>query len=189
MTLIKLKKNWFVNLIILVGVLLLLFTPVGFKIKTFASRLLATSASKVKEGTQVSLDTYKWELVNLDGKPFLFESLKEKVILVNFWATWCPPCVAEMPSLQKLYNDYGDKVAFVFVTNDHREKVDAFLDKRNHQLPIYYATSPEPQVLSSKLLPTTYIISKEGKIVVAQTGAADWHSDKTRKLLDELLSE
>ncbi|MDX1364769.1 TlpA family protein disulfide reductase [Arenibacter latericius] len=189
MTLIKLKKNWLIRLVILAGVLVLLFSPLGFKIKTFASRLIATSASKVKESMQVSLDTYNWELLDLEGNVFQFESQKEAVVLINFWATWCPPCVAEMPSLQNLYDDYGDKITFMFVTDDHRKKVDAFLEKRNLKLPVYYSNSPVPNMLSSKLLPTTYIINKEGKIVVAETGAADWNSDKTRELLDELLSE
>ncbi|MCM4168677.1 Thiol-disulfide oxidoreductase ResA [Arenibacter antarcticus] len=186
---VKLKKNWVVNLIFLAGILILLFTPIGFKVKVMASKLMATSAAMVKEGMQTPLDTYEWELTDLKGETLQFESQKKNVVLLNYWATWCPPCVAEMPTLQKLYDDYGDKVTFMFVTDDDRKKVDAFLEKRNLYLPVYYSNSPEPKVLSSKLLPTTYIINKEGKIVVAETGAADWNSAQTRKLLDDLLMQ
>ena len=185
----KLKKNWIVNIAFVVGILILLFTPVGFRVKVLANRLLSGSAALVKEKMQVSLDTYSWELVDLEGRSFDFESKKGEVVLVNFWATWCPPCVAEMPSMQKLYLDYGEKVTFMFVTDDNREKVVNFLKKRDMDLPVYYSISQQPEMLSSRLLPSTYIINKEGKIVVAETGAADWNSSNTRELLDALLGE
>lgn len=185
----KLKKNWIVNIAFILGILVLLFTPIGFKVKVMASRLLSGSAAMVKEKMQVSLDTYNWELEDLEQRNFNMESQQGEVILVNFWATWCPPCVAEMPSMQELYGDYGDKVSFMFVTDDTPEKVVNFLKKRNFDLPVYYSRSQQPKMLSSKLLPTTYIINRSGKIVVVETGAADWNSPKTRKLLDELLLE
>ena len=185
----KVKKSWIVNIAFFLCVLVLFFTPIGFKVKVMASRLLSGSAALVKEKMQVSLDTYSWELVDLDQRTFNLESQKGEVILVNFWATWCPPCVAEMPSMQELYRDYGEKVSFMFVTEDVPEKVENFLKKRDFDLPVYYPRSQQPAMLSSKLLPTTYIIYKEGKIVVAETGAADWNSPKTRKLLDALLLE
>jgi hypothetical protein len=94
-----------------------------------------------------------------------------------------------MPSMQDLYNDYGDKVTFMFVTSDDRQKVENFLKRKNLDLPVYYPASETPETLKSKLLPTTYIINKEGKIVVAETGAADWNSSKTRTLIDGLLSQ
>ena len=183
----KLKRNWVVNSIFILGILILLFTPVGFKVKVMASRLLSGSAALVKEKMQVPLDTYSWELVDLEQRSLNLESQKGEVVLVNFWATWCPPCVAEMPSMQELDMDYGEKVRFMFVTDDAPEKVINFLKKRNLDLPVYYSRSQQPKVLSSKLLPSTYIINKEGKIVVAETGAADWNSPKTRALLDALL--
>src|SRR5690606_12449975 len=185
----KLKKNWIANIAFVLGILVLLFTPIGFKVKVMANRLLSGSAALVKEKMQVSLDTYSWELVDLEQRTFNLETQKGEVILINFWATWCPPCVAEMPSMQELYRDYGEKVSFLFVTDDNPEKVVNFLKKRDYDLPVYYSRSQQPAMLSSKLLPTTYIINKEGKIVVAETGAADWNSAKTRKLLDALLLE
>ena len=181
------NRKWILNGVFVLAVLVLLFTPLGFKIKVFASKLLSTSAAMVKEGMQVSLDSYHWKLTDLDNGTFNFEAQKGKVILVNFWATWCPPCVAEMPSMQELYNDYGDKVTFMFVTSDDRQKVEDFLKRKNLDLPVYYPLSETPETLKSKLLPTTYIIDREGKIVVAETGAADWNSSKTRALIEGLL--
>lgn len=183
------NKKWIVNGVFILAVLVLVFTPVGFRIKVFASKLLSTSAAMVKEGMQVPLDSYQWKLTDLENRPFDFEAQRGKVILVNFWATWCPPCVAEMPSMQKLYDDYGDKVTFMFVTSDDRQKVENFLKRKNLNLPVYYPVSETPETLKSKLLPTTYIINSKGEIVVAETGAADWNSNKTRALIDDLLSQ
>lgn len=183
------NKKWIVNGVFILAVLVLVFTPVGFRIKVFASKLLSTSAAMVKEGMQVPLDSYQWKLTDLENRPFDFETQRGKVILVNFWATWCPPCVAEMPSMQKLYDDYGEKVTFMFVTSDDRQKVENFLKRKNLNLPVYYPVSETPETLKSKLLPTTYIINSKGEIVVAETGAADWNSNKTRALIDDLLSQ
>ncbi|MEQ8216700.1 MAG: TlpA disulfide reductase family protein [Arenibacter sp.] len=183
------NKKWILNIVFILAVLVLIFTPIGFKVKVLASKLLSTSAAMVKEGMQVPLGSYQWKLTDLENRSFDFENQRGRVILVNFWATWCPPCVAEMPSMQDLYNDYGDKVTFMFVTSDDRQKVENFLKRKNLDLPVYYPASETPETLKSKLLPTTYIINKEGNIVVAETGAADWNSSKTRTLIDGLLSQ
>ena len=183
------NKKWILNGVFILAALVLIFTPVGFKVKVFASKLLSSSAAMVKEGMKVPLDSYQWKLTDLENRSFDFEDQRGRIVLVNFWATWCPPCVAEMPSMQDLYNDYGDKVTFMFVTSDDRQKVLNFLKRKNLDLPVYYPASETPKTLKSKLLPTTYIIDKEGKIVVAETGAADWNSSETRELIDGLLSQ
>ncbi len=183
------NKKWILNGVFILAALVLVFTPVGFKVKVFASKLLSSSAAMVKEGMKVPLDSYQWKLTDLENRSFNFEDQRGRIVLVNFWATWCPPCVAEMPSMQDLYNDYGDKVTFMFVTSDDRQKVLNFLKRKNLDLPVYYPASETPKTLKSKLLPTTYIIDREGKIVVAETGAADWNSNETRALIDGLLSQ
>ena len=185
----KLGKNQWINIVFVVAIILILFTPVGFYARVFVGRLLSTSASVLKTELQMPVENYDWQLVDAKGKDFNFISAKGKVVLVNFWATWCPPCVAEMPSLQRLYNDYNDKVVFMFVAQDKVEKVSAFIVKKGYTLPVYYSKTEAPSVLTSKTIPTTYVINKEGKIIIAKTGVADWNSDKTRKMLDVLLAE
>ncbi len=185
----KLRRKQWINIVSIIVIFLILFTPVGFYTRVFVSRLLSTSATVLKTELQMSVKNYEWQLENADGQEFNFAKAKGKVVLVNFWATWCPPCVAEMPSLQGLYNDYNDKVEFMLVAQDNVEKVSAFIAKKGYTLPVYYSKAEAPKLLTSITIPTTYVINKEGSIIVAETGAADWNSDKTRKMLDELLAE
>ncbi len=136
-----------------------------------------------------TLADYQWELKGINTPNINLESLKEKVIFVNFWATWCPPCRAEMPLIQKLYDDYKTKVDFVFVTADASDKVKSYYKENNLDLPTYNMHTQEPNEFVTSSIPTTYIVSKKGKIVVSTVGAANWNSSKIRKLLDKLLIE
>ncbi|MGB5360301.1 MAG: TlpA disulfide reductase family protein, partial [Eudoraea sp.] len=112
---------------------------------------------------------------------------KGDVIFINFWATWCPPCVAEMPDLQLLYDAYGEKVTFLFIARDKKEKVSSFMMKKKYNLPVYFESGFTPKTLYSAALPTTFVIDKKGNIVVAETGSAAWNSQSVRSLLDGLL--
>ncbi|MEM7187807.1 MAG: TlpA disulfide reductase family protein, partial [Bacteroidota bacterium] len=108
---------------------------------------------------------------------------------INFWATWCPPCVAEMPSLQNLYDEYGDRVDFYFVSMESEEKINKFMEKKGYNFPVYIPKQQIPQTIRGNSLPTTYVISKKGGIVVDKVGAADWDSRATKELLNGLLAD
>jgi thiol-disulfide isomerase/thioredoxin len=130
---------------------------------------------------------YNWLLAWGQDEPYYFSNVREQVIFLNFWATWCPPCVAEMPEIEKLYEAYGDKVAFVLVTNEKPDVVQAFLDKHQYVLPVFYMGANPPEILNHRGLPTTFIISKDGHVVTKKTGAANWDSRATKKIFEELL--
>lgn len=185
----KFGRKQYINSALIIGIVLLLFTPVGFYARGLLGRLLSSSASVLKTELQLSVENYDWEMMGANGQTFNFEQARDKVVFINFWATWCPPCVAEMPSLQILYNEYGDKVMFLFVAQDGAEKVTSFIDHKGYDLPVYFSITEAPSLLSAKLLPTTYLLDKNGKIIIAETGAADWNSQKTREILDKLLLE
>ncbi|MHA7831222.1 MAG: TlpA family protein disulfide reductase [Flagellimonas sp.] len=187
----KITKEQISNLIWIVAIILILFTPVGFYPRVWVNKIVATviSPGTVDEDEQTTLKNYNWNLIDLEGKQTNLQSKKGKVVLINVWATWCPPCVAELPGFIELYSDYKDKVTFVFVANDEKEKVREFLKKKGYELPVYFQASVMPQELESRSIPVTYILDKKGNIVVDKTGAANWDSDKTRSLLDELISQ
>ena len=136
---------------------------------------------------QLSFLDYNWLLAWGQDEPYYFSNLREKVIFVNFWATWCPPCVAEMPELQSLYMKYGDRVAFVLVTGEKQEVVEAFMEKNQYLMPVFYMATEPPEKLAFNAYPTTFIIGKDGRIVSRKTGAVNWDSKATHMILDELL--
>ncbi len=184
------RKN--VSNILFIGFIIFLFTPYGLPVRATLIKGVSMITTrvfslKIDEEDQVRLDDYNWQLRDLEGKLINMETFKDQVVVVNFWATWCPPCVAEMPSFQNLYNAYGDKVIFLFVANDKEDKVVKFLEDKGYELPVFLQASQVPEEMNSNSLPTTYILDRDGDIVVSKTGAADWNSDRVRKLLDSLI--
>lgn len=130
---------------------------------------------------------YNWDLRDEAGNVIEPESLKGQVIFLNFWGTYCPPCIAEMPEIQKLYEDYGDKVTFVLVSGEDPSKVANFMQSRQYTVPSFTGGRAMPEVFSVTSIPTTFIISKEGKLIMRKRGAASWNSRATRRLLNDLL--
>jgi len=181
------KKRWISNLIFILILFVLLFTPLGTTFKVWMNQLLAMSPSleKQEEVEHVSLEG--WTLLDEAGNTFDVTSIKNKVVVINFWATWCPPCIAEKPSFQALYDDYKNKVVFLFVTTDPIDKVQAFKEKHQSTLPIFFQQDAPPALLYSSSIPASYVLDKNGNIVVKKFRAADWNSSKFRVILDELI--
>lgn len=183
-----LKKNWS-NILFGIVVVLMIIPQTRMPIQVFVQRLISFSPSETSEDKREILQDYQWPLQELNADEINFSQSKGKVAIVNIWATWCPPCVAEMPSFQKLYDDYGSNVDFYFVTSEEPEKVQRFLDKHKYTLPTYIQAYDAPEQMRTRVLPTTFVLSKEGEIVINETGTANWNSDKTRNLLDRLLAQ
>jgi thiol-disulfide isomerase/thioredoxin len=186
---VRLKKTQLINIAIILLLALYFFTPIGFHAKVYLNRLISRNPVPVEERTQEVLEDYDFKLVDTKRNRVNLMDYKGEVVFINFWATWCPPCVAEMPDLQLLYNAYGEKVTFLFIARDKEERVTNFLVKKNYDLPVYFESGFTPKSLYSGALPTTFIIGKEGNIVVAETGSADWNGVATRTILDSLLAE
>lgn len=126
---------------------------------------------------------------SLDGKTLDLTSLKGKVVFINFWATWCPPCIAEMPSVNSLFNKMknNDNIVFLMVDVDNKlESSEAFMKKNKYDLPVYAPAASLPEELFQGSLPTTVIINKKGEIVFKHEGMADYNSGETEKLLNDL---
>lgn len=186
------KKNW--SNILFIGFVIFLFTPYGLPVRATLIKGVSLVTTRVfsmenDPEDQVLVEDMDWNLKERNGGSVNLKDFEGQVVFVNIWATWCPPCVAEMPSLQSLFDSYGDKVVFLFVANDDSSKVENFLKKKNYDLPVYYQLAPGPKEMRSNSLPTTYILDKNGKIIVDKTGAADWNSSKVRNLLDKLLAK
>ncbi|NJW51342.1 TlpA family protein disulfide reductase [Salinimicrobium oceani] len=183
-----LKKNWS-NLIFIVIIILLIVPQTRKPIQIGLNRVIAFSPTRISEKDRENLESYNWNLVDLEGKPVNFKHSIGQVAIVNLWATWCPPCIAEMPSFQKLYSEYGDRVDFYFVTSEDPEKLKRFMDKKDYDLPVYLPLGLAPEKMRSRSLPTTYVISRNGKVVVDKKGSANWNDSGFKKLLEDLLKE
>ena len=143
----------------------------------------------LSKGDQVQLtdEDYRWPLQDQDENPVFLNRYRDEVVILNFWATWCPPCRAEMPSLQKLYNDYKDKVRFILVTSEDPATVQQFMKEQGYDLPVYYQKYAAPKHFSSRSVPTTYIINRQGTIVLEHKGASKWNAPRIRRMLDGLV--
>ncbi|MFV8346948.1 TlpA family protein disulfide reductase [Flavobacterium sp. ZB4P13] len=183
------KKSTIQNIAFILFIALLLFSPLGTFLKIQVNRLIAFSPKTIAVTDQKMLSTYQWQLVDATGKSVTLEEYKGKIIFINFWATWCPPCIAEMPSMQKLYADYQDKIVFLFVTTDSFERANAFLVKENLTLPVYQSITNPPLEMESSTIPATYLIDKQGNVIVAKIGAANWNSDSFREKLDHYITK
>jgi len=124
-----------------------------------------------------------------NGKQLNLKDLKGKVVFMNFWATWCPPCIAEMPSINQLYLKYKDhkNVVFVMVDVDGRLKESvAFMKNRRYTLPVYIAASEIPHTYFAGSMPTTVILDKNGQMAFHHVGGADYSHPKMIEFIDKL---
>ncbi len=149
--------------------------------------MLIRKPSIEKKEASVKLTEYNWNLIDGTNAGYNLQEAKGKVILINFWATWCPPCIAEMPSLQRLYDDYKDKVVFLFVTNEELSDITPFLEKKQYTFEVYRPTSNYPAIFDVTSIPRTFLIDKEGNIIIDESGATNWNSETVRSTIDGLL--
>lgn len=128
-----------------------------------------------------------WAVTALDGKDIEMRELRGKVVFINRWATWCPPCVAEMPGIQALYESLKDSgIVFLIVSEEKSTKVKEFAKKKGWSLPIYLATEGVPPILDPGVVPVSYVVNRKGDIVFEMQGAMDWDTDEARKFLKSI---
>ena len=128
-----------------------------------------------------------------DGSEFTLSDHEGKVILLNFWATWCGPCVGEMPAFEKLQETYGEDLVLLAVNSGEDEgTVTSFLEKNGYTFPV----ALDPEYAVAMLYPTdgipyTVIIGTDGKVAVTQVGAGDADTMYAHysELIDGLLEE
>ena len=135
----------------------------------------------------------KFTLRNLRGNLEGLDDHAGKVIVVNFWATWCAPCVKEMPSFETLYRRFrsqGLTVLAVSLDKDGSSKVQDYVDKFKLSFPVLLDTEGIAEKLyPSFTIPFTYVIDKQGRVAARIDGAKDWESAETFKAVEYLLKQ
>ncbi|MDR1933457.1 MAG: TlpA family protein disulfide reductase [Spirochaetales bacterium] len=115
----------------------------------------------------------------LSGGTQSLDSLRGKVVFLNFWATWCPPCRAEMPAMEKLYQKFkNDGLAFFTVNiQEDKKDVEAFMKEFGLSFPVALDFKGEAAAMYGvRGIPTTYIIDRDGRIIAAAVGGREWDS-------------
>ncbi|WP_258098460.1 TlpA family protein disulfide reductase [Marinoscillum pacificum] len=175
-------------LIIVVVGLTLYFTGLHTEAIGLLQRgLLATGIIQPNKVEEDKSADYNFLLTDINGEEVSFSEFKNQTVFLNFWATWCPPCIAEMPDIDDLYQKKGSEVSFVMISLDeNRIKAKEFVEHKGYDFPIYYLKTGLPKTYSTSSIPTTYVISPAGQMVVENHGMAKYDTENFRDLLDEL---
>ena len=128
-------------------------------------------------------------IADLQGRTMSFGELHGKVVVVNLWATWCPPCRAEMPYLENLWRKFEGEEDFrvLCISTETAEEVRGHPLSASLKMPLYVFTSPVPAELQAESLPTTYIFDRQGRVTFGHTGMARWDGDEIVAYLEGLL--
>jgi peroxiredoxin len=128
---------------------------------------------------------------DLSGRAVTFGELRGKVVLLNFWATWCPPCRKEMPSMERLYRRYQDRGLVVLALSQDRassQQVKAFVDELALTFTVWHDRDGlVGRQYSIPGVPTTYLIGRDGRIAYRALGDYDWDRDEARRAVEALL--
>ena len=191
----KLSKKVIGNIIFFAVIIFILFTPYGVSIRakltqgvTYVKTLVIPPKADTAENRK-EIDTNLPLKGIVNATDLNLSDLKGNVVFINYWATWCPPCRAEMPSIQSLYKDYSDKITFLLITSDNASKVENYFKNNDLNLPTYNLLSNPPAAINTRSIPATFVLDKQGNVALSEFGAANWNSSSVRELLDKLLAE
>ena len=140
--------------------------------------------------TLVDFDVNLLQFEDLNGSQFSLRDFKGKTLFINYWATWCNPCLAEMPSMVELYNQYKDNqdIVFLYLSKENRNTIIDYLpkDETLSQLPLYKIISDD-ELFSTRGIPTTFIVDSAGVVKVKDVGSAIWNDQSVVDFLYNIL--
>jgi len=185
----KSKLSKFFDILLLVILLMVLIPSTRVKIQQLILNIGITSSGKIENSNiTVPASFYNWQLVSSKGVTINMQQFKNKVVFINFWATWCPPCVAELPYIDDLNSKFenNSNVVIITVVNESFDKVNSFMIKRNFSFDVFQNRSGLPLLLNKSSIPTTFVIDKEGQLVLEKTGSYKWNSQQIVDFIKEL---
>jgi len=196
----KISPSNIITGILVVFILAMLFSPSLkgavmqslMRIGLFQPSIPDETTEELAAGT--STNTYNEEILfkNIKGEVIELADQRGKVVFINFWATWCPPCIAEMPAINKLYSSFkeDEKVMFLLVDVDNNPvKSQKFMDRRKFDLPVYTPASPIPSSYMGGAIPTTLVLNKYGEVVFKHEGMGDFSNEESKTFVSELIAE
>jgi len=182
------RKNIFNALFIIILLIIVLVPDAkAFLIKGLME--IGFYSPKVENPKEITTSLNGIQFKNIKGNVIDLGDLKGKVIFLNFWATWCPPCRAEMPSINKLYSQFkNDKnIVFIFADADGDfAKSGKFMADRKYAMPVYKVERNIPEQIFAGALPTTVIFDKQGRLSFRHEGVANYADKKILDFLNKL---
>lgn len=162
--------------VFLIGLFFIMACGAG---STETEEVAETDQSSTKEMSLIE----KFNFEDLEGNKFNWDDTKGKLVFVNFWATWCKPCIKEMPSISEANSQLRDQnVVFIVASDEDVEKIKKFESKHQYSFKLMRSNASVFD-LGVQALPTTIIINEAGEIVFNEIGARDWASEKSIALI------
>ena len=130
----------------------------------------------------------QFAMLNAAGQTIDLKSFAGKKVFVNLWATWCPPCRSEMPSIEKLYASVDtSKTAFVMLSlDDDFEKAKTYVTQNGLSLPVYYPQgTQQPELFNVRGIPSTFIFDEKGQLIKTMEGSDNYDTEAYRQLLNK----
>lgn len=128
-------------------------------------------------GCQPAKETFlsKVKLTDLKGEALDSEQFKNKIVILNLWATWCAPCIKEMPDLVKMQNELPDDFVLLLASDESLDKNQQFIERHAFDL-TFTQIQTSVESLGVYSLPTTFVIGKDGQLLETLVGARKWDS-------------
>ena len=153
---------------------------------------LEAPSSEDMELTTIDFESNMLQFTDLDNNIFTIQDFKGKNLFINYWATWCNPCLAEMPYMAELYEKYNNEenIVFLFLSREKLKTIKNYIpkDESLQKLPIYKIITDD-EFFATSGIPTTFIINSNGEVVVKDLGTAFWNDQSVFKFIDQLIEE
>ena len=155
-----------------------------------APKLEAPSLEDMEVKT-IDFESNMLQFTDLDNNIFTIQDFKGKNLFINYWATWCNPCLAEMPYMAELYEKYNNEenIVFLFLSREKLKTIKNYIpkDESLQKLPIYKIITDD-EFFATSGIPTTFIINSSGEVLVKDLGTAFWNDESVFKFIDNLVS-
>ena len=156
-----------------------------------APKLEPPSAQDMKV-TTIDYDSNVLQFSDLENNIFTIQDFKGKNLFINYWATWCNPCLAEMPYMVELYENYKDEedIIFLYLSREKLEVIKNYIpkDESLQKLPIYKIITDD-EFFATSGIPTTFIVNSDGEVKVKDLGSAFWNDESVFKFIDNLIGK
>ena len=154
-----------------------------------APKLVAPSSEEMKV-TTIDFESNMLQFSDLENNISTIQNFKGKNLFVNYWATWCNPCLAEMPYMVELYEKYKNEedIKFLFLSREDLKTIKNYIpkDENLQKLPIYKIITDD-EFFATSGIPTTFIIDSTGEVLVKDIGTAFWNDESVFKFIDSLI--